>query len=97
MTEALFIRIRQGVASGYLHRDENYSFRTVVKGNGHLTAIIPIDSYYQYQAASPLPTSNLLLTFETRLSESVNRGVITIADRRFGFKGCATDVELFAL
>ena len=97
MTESLFIRVRNGVASGYFHRDENYSFRTLVQRNGALTAVIPIDSYYQYQSTSLLPTSNLLLTFETHLSVAANKGVITIADRRFGFKGCATEVELFSL
>ena len=89
--------MRNGVASGYLHRDENYSFRTVVQRNGALTALIPIDSYYQYQSAGSIPTSNLLLTFETRLSSAANKGVITVADRRFGFEGCATEVELFLL
>ena len=61
MTESLFIRIRKGIASGYLHRDENYSFRTVVKANGRLTAIIPIDSYYQYLATSPVSYTHLTL------------------------------------
>ena len=94
--QALFVRVRNGVASGYLHRDENYSFRTTVSGAGHLKATMPINSHYRYDADNPVPVSSLLLVFEAQLDNTAS-GAITVGDRRFDFDGCTTDVEIIAL
>ena len=96
VTEALFVRVRNGVASGYLHRDENYSFRTTVSHAGHLKTTIPIDSHYRYDADNPMPVSSLLLIFEAQLDQTAS-GAITVGDRRFNFDGCTTGVEIIAL
>lgn len=97
MAEAVFVRVRDGVASGYLHRDENYSFRTRVNISGRLKAVMPIDSYYRYDEDKPVPPSNLLLIIEANFSNNSQQGAITVGDRRFGFDGCTTTVELIAL
>ena len=97
LAEAVFVRVRDGVASGYLHRDENYSFRTRVNTGGQLKAVMPIDSYYRYDEDKPVPLSNLMLIVEADFSNTTRRGAITVGDRRFGFDGCTTTVELIAL
>ncbi len=97
LVEAVFVRVRDGVASGYLHRDENYSFRTRVNTGGRLKAVMPIDSYYRYDEDKPVPLSNLMLIVEADFSNTTRRGAITVGDRRFGFDGCTTTVELIVL
>ena len=96
-TESFFLRVRQGVVSGYLETDENYSFRTQVHASGFFKTIIPIDSVYRYNEEGPVEQSNIALLLTGQLSPDNQTGQFVIADKRMDLNGCSTDVEYIAL
>lgn len=96
-TEPFFLRVRQGIVSGYLETDENYSFRTTVKPGGSFETFIPIDSYYRYRKESPVESSNIALLLKGQLAPGRLTGQFVIADTRMDLNGCSTDVEFIAL
>lgn len=96
-TEPFFLRVREGVVSGYLEADENYSFRTQINAAGAFNAFIPVDSFYRYKKNVPVETSNIALLLTGQLSERNLSGQFVIGDSRMKLHGCATDVEFIAL
>lgn len=96
-TEPFFLRVRQGVVSGYLETDENYSFRTQVAAGGAFKTFIPVDSFYRYKKKVPIEQSNIALLLTGQLSPENLTGRFVIADTRMDLHGCSTDVEFIAL
>lgn len=97
LKQTLYLRIRNGVASGYLRQDENYSFRAPVSNAGELKAVIPIDSFYRYKPDSLLPPSRLKLVFNASLAPGSLNGSFMVGDRRFDYRGCVTNAKLSVL
>lgn len=96
-TEPFFLRVRQGVVSGYLETDENYSFRTRVDVGGAFKAFIPVDSFYRYKKNVLVEHSNIALLLNGQLAPEYPTGRFVIADTRMDLNGCSTDVEFIAL
>lgn len=96
-SELFFLRVRNGVVSGYLEADENFSFRTRLDSYGVFKAVIPIDSYYRYKKNSSVETSSIVLLLSGNLTPGVLRGRFVIGDRRMNLSGCTTEVEYVAL
>jgi len=95
-TEPFFMRVRDGVASGYLQADENFSFSTRVTGDGKFSVRIPTDSAYSYQHAEGARQSNIVLVLRGELS-SLRRGTFVIGDEALDDKGCSTRVQFLAV
>lgn len=91
-TEPFFLRVRNGVVSGYLETDENYSFRTSLDSRGSFSATIPFESFYRYKDNIPIESSVIALLLHGNLSKEVVAGQFVIGDTRMNLGGCSTDV-----
>lgn len=96
-TESFFLRVRDGIVSGYLEIDENYSFRTSVNAAGSFNSFIPLDSYYRYKDDAQVEKSSIALLLVGHLGSDRRQGRFVIGDSRMNLNGCTTDVEFIAL
>jgi len=96
-TESFFLRVKSGVASGFLEADENYSFLAQVDADGHFQAQIPTDSVYTYKEAPLSRTSSIVLRLEGVLAGHRKTGVFVIGDEAIDGQSCATSVQFVAL
>ncbi len=91
-TEPFFLRVKNGIVSGYLETDENYSFRTSLNSHGSFSAVIPFESFYRYRNNIPIDSSVIALLLHGNLSKNVLAGRFVIGDTRMNLGGCSTDV-----
>jgi len=91
-TQPFFVRVRNGVASGYLQADENFSFSTRVASDGKFSVRIPTDSVYSYKQDTSARQSNIVLVLRGELS-SQRRGTFVIGDEALDDRGCITRVQ----
>lgn len=96
-TESFFLRVRDGVVSGYLEIDENYSFRTSVNSAGSFKSFIPLESYYRYKKDAQVEKSSIALQLVGHLESDRRNGHFVIGDSRMNLNGCTTDVEFIEL
>ncbi len=96
-TETFFIRVKNGVASGFMEADENYSFSTPLDQRGRFKALIPTNSVYTYKDAQVSRESSIVLVLEGALSTRKKTGVFVIGDQAIDGQGCATQVQFVAV
>ena len=96
-TQPFFIRINDGVASGFMEADENYSFSAAVDRRGRFSAVIPTRSEYSYKEAEVERKSGIVLVLEGSLGQRTKTGVFVIGDEALDGKGCETKVQFEAL
>ena len=96
-TESFFLRVRDGVVSGYLEADENYSFRTFVDSAGSFKSFIPLESYYRYKKDAQVERSSIALLMVGHLESDRREGHFVIGDSRMNLNGCTTDIEFIQL
>ncbi len=92
-TEPFFIRVSNGVASGFMEADENYSFQAKVDARGRFKALIPTNSVYTYKDAQVNRESNIVLVLEGSLSKRGQSGSFVIGDEAIDGQGCSTSVQ----
>ncbi len=96
-TESFFIRVKNGVASGFMEADENYSFHVPLDHRGRFKAQIPTNSVYTYKDVQVSRESNIVLVLEGALSTGKKTGVFVIGDQAIDGQGCATQVQFVAV
>lgn len=92
-TEPFFIRVSNGVASGFMEADENFSFTVPVDRRGGFKALIPTNSVYTYEDAQASRESNIVLVLEGSLSAGKKSGTFVIGDEAIDAQGCSTSVQ----
>ena len=92
-TNSFFIRVKNGVASGFLEADENYSFRTSVDQRGQFEAIIPTNSVYLYKESPIRRNSRIVLELSGSLSGQKGSGTFVVGDEAVDGQGCTTSVQ----
>lgn len=92
-TESFFLRVKEGIASGFLQADENYSFTVPIDKSGRFVAQMPTNSYYTYKNADTRHESAIVLMLEGRLADQVGSGVFIIGDTALKGQGCSTAVQ----
>lgn len=96
-TEPFFLRVRKGIASGFMEADENYSFTSVVNNQGRFKATIPTNTAYSYKEVSFDRESSIVLVLKGDLSTENRTGLFVIGDEAIGSQGCMTQVRFVAL
>ena len=96
-TESFFLRVKEGIASGFMEADENYSFTSVVSRLGRFRATIPTDTTYRYRDVSFDRESSIVLVLEGDLSDGKESGRFVIGDEAIGSQGCTTLVQFVGL
>ena len=93
--ETFFLRVRNGIVSGYMQADENYSFVATLDHRGGFSARIPTNSVYTYKEAQVKRKSSIVLVLEGRLSGG--SGEFVVADTALDGQGCSTDVQFVSV
>ncbi len=96
-TEPFFLRVRDGVASGFMEADENYSFSVPVDKRGRFKALIPTNSVYAYTDDIATRESNIVLVLTGVLVGADKTGTFVIGDEALDGQGCGTHVQFVAL
>jgi len=96
-TESFFLRVRGGVAAGFLEADENYSFTAPLDRKGRFKALIPTSSAYTYKDAAIERQSNIVLVLQGELAVNKKSGQFVIGDAAVDSRGCVTRVQFVAL
>ena len=90
--ESFFLRVRRGMASGFMEADENYSFIVPVDRKGRFKALIPTNSAYTYKEAALERQSSIVLVLQGDLATDAKSGQFVIGDKAIDSQGCMTQV-----
>jgi len=96
-SESFFIRVKNGVATGFLEADENYSFRTYVDKSGVFAARIPTELQYRNLENRSGNESGIVLILHGTLGDTKPSGSFVIADPALRYQGCVTSVQYLSL
>ena len=96
-TESFFLRVKSGVAAGFMEADENYSFSVPLDARGRFKAFIPTNTAYTYKDIEIDRESNIVLVLEGELAVGKQSGLFTIGDAAIQGQGCTTQVQFVAL
>lgn len=101
-TEPFFLRVQDGVASGFLQADENYSFTAPIDRHGRFRAQMPTNSVYTYKSDDVKHESAIVLSLQgrlsaARLSSQDSAGLFIVGDTALDGKGCSTVVQFVSV
>jgi len=96
-SETFFLRVRDGVVSGYMQADENYSFVAAIDSTGSFSARMPTDSVYTYKEAQVKRKSSIVLVLQGSLSARDSSGEFVVGDTALDDQGCRTDVQFVSV
>ena len=96
-SETFFLRVRDGVVSGYMQADENYSFVAAIDSTGSFSARMPTDSVYAYKEAQVKRKSSIVLVLQGSLSARDSSGEFVVGDTALDDQGCRTDVQFVSV